>query len=71
MHQMQRSWYIEPLSALSAVVAAVFWVGSTVVWVPVPTETPGPGSFVGGLIDEKDRWGHLYDVVKTIKKQSK
>lgn len=58
------------LSAAFAILAAVAWITSTIVFVPAPPGV-GLGAVLGGNIYDKDRWGRPYDVVETLKKQSR
>ena len=58
------------LSALPALGAGVSWITSTVVWEKAP-EGAGRGCTLDGGIYDDDRKGRRFDVLATIKKQSR
>jgi hypothetical protein len=61
---------VNSLSALLALGAGVSWVTSTVVWEKAP-EGVGLGATLDGGLYDDDKKGRRFDVLATIKKQSR
>jgi len=59
------------IGAVTAVLAAYFWLRATLVKVPAPKDTGGVGALIGGYLISVDEAGNRYDLHKTLENQAK
>jgi len=57
-------------SGVMAVLAAIFWIRSSVVYAPAPKDSAGVGGLLGGLVVVKTSDGTRIDLQETLKLQS-